>query len=738
MSSSTTPRISESTLKTDLNDLAHSLVRELAMAAKKVSIYGKDHPSSERAVAKPFVFLSQIFHYRRFVNIDLLKGHLYMMNIRLKESVFTEQVLQMMQMQDITMLLIDATVTSEEFTTFVDRFVRRVSPADPNYRIADFLKRARISNIEVDSERSARLFENRKQYRGDLTGDFTVKRIIFDLLADDLKVLAENLSAGPDHLLNQGIDFYPPAVAYVIPEKIITMPADRVREQLITWAKELKEQKSHSDNSGADLFLTVMKLLANHPKRSEIVADLDEEMLRSMASHSGTSGLTGETGKIKIQSRQQIQVVLDDLFDDGPPAADTPSFLDAFERLLKTGQHDEAITTLDFLLDRLSDSKPDFRQRSLDVLTASVRVISPLTNAAVLEQAVGLTLQRLSAREETYEYSELLYALFEKCLADARFDLLARLTTGMASRKQVTGSVVVYDGMAMKKAFENINRPSRVNALVTELMRANHDQTEYLKKTMVAIGSEEIALALSEIIAHPIRQVRQVCLRILSEMGKATLRVFSRILIDDAWFERPADRHELPDAKWYVVRNSIFVLGLLQDTEALVSLRLRLNDKDARVRREIITTLEKIGGDDAVDLLGLMADDSERENAEAAVIAIGLIGTAEAIPLLKHIVRRNPSVAMRFIYALGKIGGEEARDLLVQLLHADNALTDLATGKFSKDELRVAIIKALGAIGDKVSIGALKDFQKNLSVAQKLLFKNSPVQKTISEVLARR
>jgi HEAT repeat protein len=194
----------------------------------------------------------------------------------------------------------------------------------------------------------------------------------------------------------------------------------------------------------------------------------------------------------------------------------------------------------------------------------------------------------------------------------------------------------------------------------------------------------------------------------------------------------------MPDGKWYVVRNSIFVLGLLQDNEALVSLRLRLNDKDARVRREIISTLEKISGEEAVDLLGLMADDSERENAEAAVIAIGLIGTEEAIPLLKHIVRRNPSVALRFIYALGKIGGDDARDLLVQLLHADNALTDLAAGKFSKDELRVAIIKALGAIGDSTSLDALKDFQKNLSVAQKLLFKNSPVQKTINEVLAKR
>jgi hypothetical protein len=71
----TTPRpISESILKTDLNDLAHSLVRELAMAAKKISIYGRNHPVAEKAVAKPFVFLSQIFRLRRHGGINLQKG----------------------------------------------------------------------------------------------------------------------------------------------------------------------------------------------------------------------------------------------------------------------------------------------------------------------------------------------------------------------------------------------------------------------------------------------------------------------------------------------------------------------------------------------------------------------------------------------------------------------------------------------------------------------------------------
>lgn len=735
---STVRPISESTLKTDLNDLAHSLVRELAMAAKKVSIYGKDHPVSQKAVAKPFVFLSQIFHYRQFVNIDLQKGNLFLMNIRLKDSVFNEQVIQLMQMQDLVSIMVGASITSDEFTTFVDRFVRRLPPTSPDYRIADFLSRSRIESIEVDTERSAGLFENRRQYRGDLTGEFTVKRIVLDLLPDDIETLGACLSASPDRLLELNIDFHPPVVSYIIPEKIVCLPVDTLRDQLSAWARNVKGAAEKGKTDALDSFLAVMKLLGHHPKRNEIVADIDADVIRSLGGKSGGDDPRSETGKIRTESRLLVQEVLDKIFVPGGHATETPVFLDAFERLLKTGQHDQAVNILDYLLDRLTDSNPDFRQRALELMSGAVSAISSVTNMVVLDQAVGLTLQRLNAREETYEFSELLYILFSKSLQDQRFDLLARLTAGMASRRQVKGSVVIFDSMAVKKAFENINRSEAVQQMVTELMRANHDQTEFLKQTMVAIGSEEIAMALSEIIAHPIRQIRQVCLRILSEMGKATLRVFSAILVDDSWFERPADRHELPDQQWYVVRNSIFVLGLLHDPEAIISLRLRLNDKDARIRREIVSALEKIGGEEAVDLLGLMAEDTEREIAESAVIAIGLIGTEEAVPLLNDIVRRNQSVALRYIHALGKIGGQDAYKTLSGLLLDENALADLAAGKFAKDDLRVAIIKALGTIGIPEARQSLQEFQKSLTMAQKLLFKNSPVQKTLSEVLARK
>jgi HEAT repeat protein len=258
-----------------------------------------------------------------------------------------------------------------------------------------------------------------------------------------------------------------------------------------------------------------------------------------------------------------------------------------------------------------------------------------------------------------------------------------------------------------------------------------------IRDILVAIGSEQTALALSSIISHPVRQVRQNALRVLAELGKAALKVFSRLIEDEKLFVRDADRHELPDAKWYVVRNSIFVLGSLGDPAGVTALRLRINDKDIRVRREIVAALEKIGGEDACDLLIMMADDSEAEINQSAVIAIGLIGKPEVAPLVYDLARRRPLLAPKAIYCLGKLGGDETKAILARLLVHDDELADLAAGQVGVEEIRLAVVKALGNIGDKESLDRLREFQQGLSRTQKLLFRNSSVNRALAEILAK-
>jgi HEAT repeat protein len=388
-------------------------------------------------------------------------------------------------------------------------------------------------------------------------------------------------------------------------------------------------------------------------------------------------------------------------------------------------------------VDLMSAPEPEYRQRALNLLGMAASELTHATDAAVLEQAVANVVRRLNAKSETYEYSEFLWQLFIACQETGRYDLAAKVTKAMAARRSVSGNVTVYDSMAVKKGFENIGRKKTVDRLARELISAQGETAVYLKEVLVAIGSEEIALALSQIISHPQRPVRQLTLKVLAELGKSSLKVFSRIVFDDLMFARDPQRHELPDDRWYVVRNSIFVLGSLRDQAGVAALRIRIDDHDIRVRREIVGALEKIGGDEAVDCLTLMADDAMAEVREAAIIAIGLAGRPEAAPVLIDLAKRNPRNSLKAVTALGKLGGDEAREFLGRLLSDPQALAGLAQGVVSKDDLRVAVIKALGQIGDKGAIEQIRQFRDGQSTTQKILFKNSSVNKAVTDVLAR-
>jgi len=132
--------LNESTLNVNLNEVAHSLVRELAMACKKVGIYGAGHPSADRAVEKPFFVLDHIFGFKRYAGVNLQNGHLYILNIRVKESVFSAELIKYMQILDVRAILFERGVTMAELGAFIGRFVRRINTADHRNLLSSFLR----------------------------------------------------------------------------------------------------------------------------------------------------------------------------------------------------------------------------------------------------------------------------------------------------------------------------------------------------------------------------------------------------------------------------------------------------------------------------------------------------------------------------------------------------------------------------------------------------------------------
>ena len=89
--SSAVKKITEGAIRTDLNELVHSLAAELAMACKKMAIYSEDHPVGRRSLEKPFLLFGRLFGFRKFVSVAVQRGNLYICNIALKEAVVKDE-----------------------------------------------------------------------------------------------------------------------------------------------------------------------------------------------------------------------------------------------------------------------------------------------------------------------------------------------------------------------------------------------------------------------------------------------------------------------------------------------------------------------------------------------------------------------------------------------------------------------------------------------------------------------
>ena len=145
----------------------------------------------------------------------------------------------------------------------------------------------------------------------------------------------------------------------------------------------------------------------------------------------------------------------------------------------------------------------------------------------------------------------------------------------------------------------------------------------------------------------------------------------------------------------------------------------------------------RIGGEEACDILLMMADDPVKEIRESAVITIGLIGTDDMAPMLIDLARSHPPVTLKAIAALGIVSGDQADKFLISLLKDQGELVKLTSAEASKDDIKLAVIKALGGINKPEAIKAIRAYKEGLSTTQKIFFKSSPVNRAIDDILSK-
>ena len=239
-------------------------------------------------------------------------------------------------------------------------------------------------------------------------------------------------------------------------------------------------------------------------------------------------------------------------------------------------------------------------------------------------------------------------------------------------------------------AIHRVASRAVIEELVLRLGKARtEEERTALRSTLLHVGADTVTPLVRELIAATdvsARRAYRDALVALDHVGVP--------LLEDM----------IGDERWFVVRNMVGILGEIRSADAVEHFRRTIEHTDARVRRETILALSRIGGEEAVPLLAKGLNDKDASLRGAAALGLGLTKLPVAVgPLLNRLPQENDAeVEVEIVRALGRVGDPRAVPVLAERASGGGFFSRIAM------PVRVEAVRALGEIGGEAARAVLQ------------------------------
>ncbi len=260
---------------------------------------------------------------------------------------------------------------------------------------------------------------------------------------------------------------------------------------------------------------------------------------------------------------------------------------------------------------------------------------------------------------------------------------LRRDAESMAGRNPATRGHVML-------AIHRIANRSIIEELVERLGRArNEEERTGLRATLLHLGADVVTPLVRSLVAATDLSARRAYRDALVELDRVGVP-----LLEDM----------IGDERWFVVRNMVGILGEIRSADAIDHFTRTIRHDDARVRRETVIALSKVGGEESVPLLAHGLNDRDAKLRASAALGMGLTKAQTAvIPLLKRLGEETDAeVVLEILRALGRVGDPRAVPALSERAAAGGFFSRVPT------PIRVEAVRALGEIGGEQARGVLQ------------------------------
>jgi hypothetical protein len=495
----------------------------------------------------------------------------------------------------------------------------------------------------------------------------------------DLTAKADEIAANmPDRIreiLKEAIDGIEPEVQLALLTNIAALPAGALREALQPAARELLGAEATNND-------VLARLLGGTSTDASSI-----ELLRARLEDLGISReqldeVLDVIGWDRLATNDKIEKLLtgNRIFDF--PREKLVTFI---RDLLEQRRYDDTLHLLDAYGRGLEQDAFTVRQNIIDTFGQVASMIeSPGVSPQIDQLLTRVILNHFVKEGDPRMHATVAEAVASLCTALAktgRADAALRTLTRLEAAIGVSGQDAV-----VRHAYESLARafaePKRAAQLLAQLFAAD---PEMLNKAVVPlvtqIGAPLVPALMESLANEDDRNRRGRLVRALKSIGKPA----HPFLLD-----------ALQSPTWFVVRNTLNILGDIGERDHAAAIGRRLQHGDARVRRAAARALGKIGGAEGETLLVAAIGDRDTETQNEVLLCLGSMKAQSAVPALAELAKTRSLAADARELAmttLGQIGSDAAVPVLGDLLRPK--------GLFAREALsiRVAAARALAAIG---------------------------------------
>ncbi len=259
-------------------------------------------------------------------------------------------------------------------------------------------------------------------------------------------------------------------------------------------------------------------------------------------------------------------------------------------------------------------------------------------------------------------------------------EVVALVIRMRADAEELAKRAPAHRGPVMLALQKVATRPV-IDELVARLGKAREDgERGEIQSTLLHVGADVVSplvAALADAADVSARRAYRDALVTLDRVGIPLLEDMVR------------------DERWFVVRNMVNILGEIRSAESLEQFQRTIRHSDARVRRETVLALTKLGGEESVPLLVRGLADPDAGIRGAAALGLGLSHAPGAVaPLLGRLAQEPDAEAeTEIVRALARIGDARAVPPLAERAGSGGWLSRRSAAS------RVEAVRALGAIG---------------------------------------